>query len=295
MKSKLLFYLTVSSFLFLSFYSNAQNDFQGVAYYESKTTVDLSNFGRPDMNEERKKQIMDRMKSFLEKTYVLTFNREESLYKEDEKLEAPSGQRGGFGRMMMGSFTAGPQYKNIKNKKLLQDQEFFGKQFLIKDSLSQLEWKMTSETKQIGSYTCFKATAIKKADEVDFRSFRPRGRRQNTEASENTADTTNVDNPVEKEMPKEIVVTAWYTMQIPVSQGPDEFWGLPGLILEVNMDRTTILCSKLVLNPNDKQDIKAPSKGKEVSKEEYNTIVKKKTEEMREQFRGRGGRGRFRG
>ena len=80
-------------------------------------------------------------------------------------------------------------------------------------------------------------------------------------------------------------------MQIPINNGPGEFWGLPGLILEVSSGKTTLLCSKIVMNPTEKGDIKMPVKGKEVTKKEYNTIVKNKTEEMRETFRGRGGRG----
>jgi GLPGLI family protein len=91
----------------------------------------------------------------------------------------------------------------------------------------------------------------------------------------------------EIEVPKEVVVTAWYTPQIPVNNGPGEYWGLPGLILEVNADRTTILCSKIVMNPKEREEIKVPSKGKEVTKKEYNDIMKKKIAEMREMFRGR--------
>ena len=91
------------------------------------------------------------------------------------------------------------------------------------------------------------------------------------------------------EMPKEITITAWYTPEIPVNQGPEGYWGLPGLILEVNDGKTTILCSKVVLNPKEKADIKAPAAGKEVSQKEYDEIVIKKMEEMSEM----GGRGGF--
>lgn len=99
----------------------------------------------------------------------------------------------------------------------------------------------------------------------------------------------------EIEIPKEIEVVAWYTPQIPINQGPGEYWGLPGLILEVNEDRTTILCSKIVMNPEEKEEIKVPSKGKEVTREEYTETVKKKMEEMREMYGGgRGGPGRRR-
>lgn len=262
-------------------------DFQGVAYYQTKTSMDLDNWGRGQLSEQQKKQIMERMKSVLEKTYVLTFTQAESMYKEDEKLEAP-GQGGGF-RMMMGAMGGSDDnlYKNIKDNQILQEQEFFGKQFLIKDSLPKLEWKMGTETKQIGQYTCFKATATKKVEGFDWRSMRRRNDDENKEA-EKTEDSTKTNDPMDEiEIPEDIEVTVWYTPQIPVSQGPGEYWGLPGLILEVSADRTTILCSKIVMNPEEKTEIKQPSKGKEVTKEEYNTLVKEKVEEMREMYRGR--------
>lgn len=264
--------------LLVSIGAFAQKDFQGKAYYFSKTTMDMSNFGRPGMSEDQKKQISERMKSMLEKTFILTFNQSESIYKEEEKLEAPGEGGGRFG-MMMSSFSGGPQYKSIKNQMLLQEQEFFGKQFLIKDSLPKLNWKMEGDTKQIGQYTCFKATATKTIDVTDFTNFR-----RPSEAEEKDVKAT-----------KEIEIIAWYTMQIPVSQGPGDYWGLPGLILEVSADKTIVLCSKIVMNPEVKDVIKVPSKGKEVSKGEYEDIVKKKTEELRENFRsnrGTGGGGR---
>lgn len=247
-------------------------DFQGEAFYESKTTADMPDFGGRQLSEEQKKRIAERMKSMLEKSYVLTFNRSESIYKEEEKLAAPSAS-GGRGFRMMGNFTAGPQYKNIKENKLVQDQEFFGKQFLIKDTLPKLNWKMVNETKQIGQYTCFKATAVKPISELDIRNMRP----------------PKPDSEENEDEPKEITVTAWYTPQIPINQGPGDYWGLPGLILEINADRTTILCSKIVLNTTEKDQIKAPKKGKEVTQDEYNTIVKKKMEEMRDMFQNRRG------
>ncbi len=273
--------------LFTAVFSFAQQDFQGKAYYESKTTMDM-NFGRKDMTEDMKKRIAERMKSMFEKTYILTFNKSESTYKEEEKLEAPGGQGGGF--RMMGNFTGGLQYKNIKDDKVLQEQEFFGKQFLINDTLPKLEWKMSGETKQIGKYICYKATAVRKVNQMDFRSMRRKTREKEEVEKENDS-TSKKDIMDEVEVPKEVTVTAWYTPQIPVSQGPGEYHGLSGLILEVNSDRTTILCSKIVLNPDEKEEIKMPSKGKEVTQEEYNEIMRKKMEEMREMYGGRRGRG----
>jgi GLPGLI family protein len=255
-----------------------QADFQGKAVYMSKTTMDM-NFGGRQMSEDQKKRIAERMKSFLEKTYTLNFNKTESTYKEEEQLGAPGQGRGGrFGGMM--SFTGGTRYKNTKDAIVLEETEFFGKKFLISDEAKKPDWKLSGETKKIGNYICYKATLEKEVSEFSFASFARRGRRNN-----------NNDNKEKKEeKPKTMIVTAWYTPQIPVSQGPGEFWGLPGLILEVNSGRTTVLCTEITLNPKEKVVLKMPKKGKKVTRKEYTKIVTKKMEEMREQFRGRGGR-----
>jgi GLPGLI family protein len=271
-------------FLFLSTTSFSQN-FQGKAYYFSKTSLDMDSWGGRKMSEDQKKQIADRMRSMFEKTYILNFDREASTYKEEEVLEAPGGQ-GGFGKWGS-SFSAGMQYKNIKSQQYLQDQEFFGKQFLITDSLSKLDWKLGTETKQIGQYLCMKATAIKTVDEFDWRSMRRKPKSKEVKEVEVQKDSTVTSVSEDIEIPKQIEVTAWYTPQIPVSQGPGDFWGLPGLILEVNTDKTTILCSKIIMNPQQKVQIKAPEKGDVVSRQEYNETVKKKMEEMRSMYGGR--------
>ena len=80
--------------LLFSTLSSAQN-FQGKAYYFSKTSVDMDGWGGRKMSEDQKKQIADRMRIMFEKTYILNFDREASTYKEEEVLEAPGGQ-GGF-------------------------------------------------------------------------------------------------------------------------------------------------------------------------------------------------------
>ncbi|RDK83821.1 GLPGLI family protein [Marinirhabdus gelatinilytica] len=303
-------YTLVLVVLFSTF-SFAQN-ISGKAYYESKTTVDMDNFGGREMSEQMKKMIAERMKSMLEKTYILTFNKNESIYKEEEKLE--SGPGGGFG-MMMNSFSAGAQYKNLEKNQILEEREFFGKQFLINDTISNLEWQVTDEKKMIGNYLAVKATAIKKIDSADMAFARPRRGREDRkkddaekakeekievgdEGGGNTNETANGEEKKEEdpmnnfEIPEEIEVTAWFTPQIPVSNGPGEYAGLPGLILEMNMYRTTILCSKIVLSTKAGEKIEAPDKGDEVTREEYNKIVKEKMEEMRENFRGRGRGGR---
>lgn len=260
-------------------------EFQGQAYYFSKTTMDMSRFNRGggQMTEQRKKEIAARLKSMLEKTYILTFNKEESIFKEDEKLSSPVSGRG-FGSFGS-NFSPGPQYKNIKERLFLQDQEFFGKQFLIKEDMQPLEWQMGTETKQIGQYMCFKATAKKVSTNIEFG---PPKRDNNKKESDSINDKDAKDIKEENnKAPEMIEVVAWYTPQIPVSQGPADYWGLPGLILEVSAGNNTMLCSKIILNPKETLEIKAPKKGEVVTQLEYKEITTKKMEEFRES-RGRG-------
>ena len=276
-------------------------DFQGQAYYFSKTTMDMSRWDRGGkMSEAQKKQMEARMKPWLEKTYILTFNKEESIFKEDEKLE---GGPGGRAPSMWGSsFSAGLQYKNIKEKIFLQDQEFFGKQFLITEQMTPYAWKMGSETKKIGQYTCYKATTTRPSSELNFTSTNRRDREKKKEEkkkdSTSVVSDANVAVAVEKEKIEEkeemVEVIAWYSPMIPVSQGPTEYWGLPGLILELSAGNTTMLCSKIVMNPEEKIEIKRPTKGEVVTKKEYNEIITGKMQEMRDN-RGRGSGGRSRG
>lgn len=286
--------------LLLTVVVSAQN-FSGQAFYQSKTTMDMD-FGGREMSEDQKKMIADRMRKYLEKTYILTFNTTESIYKEEEVLETDAAGGGrGFG-MMMGSFTPGDQYKNIETNQIIEEHEFFGKQFLIVDNMEELEWTDTKETKMIGQYLAVKATAVKQIDENDWSMARRRNRdndeKKEGETAQDSTQTASNDPMDEIEIPKEVIVTVWYTPMIPVGHGPGEYGGLPGLILEMNVYRTTILCSKIVMNPDEPEQIIAPNKGKEVTREEYNAIVKEKMDEMREMWgRGRGNRrgGGFRG
>jgi GLPGLI family protein len=266
---------------------SAQQDFQGKAYYFSKTPMELGSWGAK-MSEQQKKQVEARLKNRLEKTFILTFNKEESIYREDEKLDAMSGATDSWGK----NFSPGDLYKNIKTNAFFQNQELYGKQFLVSENIQPLEWKMGTETKQIGQYTCFKATCSRAAFDISWWTFSWEGARETT--AEKTSDSAKTDDvaslktdPAE-EVIEMVEIEAWYTPMIPVSQGPGDYWGLPGLILEVSAGNTTLLCSKIVMNPEEKTKIEAPNKGKVVTKKEYNKIIIDKMQEFRNSYRGRG-------
>ncbi|MEP0264993.1 GLPGLI family protein [Dokdonia sp.] len=274
-------------------------EIKGVVTYKTKTSIDLSRFSRDgqQMTEQRKKQIMERMKNFLEKEYTLSFTKDESFYKEEARLETPG--QGGGGRFG-GGFTQGGIYKSVSNNTYAQENNMFGKVFLIKDTINNLTWELVKESKMIGQYPVFKAVATRDIEQNLFSRLGRRGRNNQQEKKNDSLDTASTEDKVAEE-PKTETITAWYTPMIPASHGPAEFGGLPGLILELNTGNTTMLCTKVVLNPQEEIAIEVPEKGKKVTREEYRKIVDEKAKEMSERFgggnrRGNGrGRGRFGG
>ena len=137
---------------------------------------------------------------------------------------------------------------------------------MVEDQLETSEWKLEKESKNIGQYLCFKATKTKIISEKKFDS--------NSNRFE--------DSEIER------ITTVWFTPSIPLPHGPDEYYGLPGLVLEVNDGEVTILCSKITLNPKEGVVIEKPNNGKIVDQKTYNDIQKKKSEEMMERFQSSG-------
>ncbi len=269
--------------IFASLYSVIMaQDFQGKAYYFSKTKAP-ANFGRKGMSEAQKKAMIERMKTNLEKTFILSFDKESSIYKEEEVLKNSTNNRGRWSALMDG-FRSNKYYKNTKEKVYLDQREFYGKNFLIRDTLPNLEWKLVNETKKIGKYICFKAVAIKQDDQLNFREIRSQIRKSRDQST-----TEKIKSP--KEI-KNIEVVAWYSPEIPISQGPGEYWGLPGLILEIQEKNTTLLCNKIVLNAQLEDVIKIPKKGKKVNQEDFESIVKQKIEEIAAEVNNRNRSGR---
>lgn len=279
-------------FLGLFAMTASSQEIKGVVTYKTKTTIDISRFSRDgqQMTEQRKKQIMERMKNFLEKEYTLSFTKDESFYKEEARLETPGQGGGRFG----GGFTQGGIYKSVSNNTYAQENNMFGKVFLIKDTINNLEWELVKESKMIGQYPVFKAVATRNIEQNLFSRLSRRGRGNQRDQKKDSLDTASTEDEVAEE-PKTETITAWYTPMIPASHGPAEFGGLPGLILELNTGNTTMLCTKVVLNPQEEIVIDIPEKGKEVSREEYRKIVDEKAKEMSERFGGNNRRGQGRG
>ncbi len=270
---KSLVQLTLIITLFLTAAVHGQ-DIAGVATYKSQRKVDFK-MDSTQMNDEMQKQVMAMMKKQFEKEYTLDFTNDESVYKVVQTLGNPSPMGGGMEIAIVGFGGDDLLYKNLGEDRFANKTEVFGKAFLVKDTLRDSEWVLEKETKNIGEYTCFKATM--KRTITTLVSFN----------SDGTEDDTESESTEEQEQ----TITAWYTPMIPVQNGPGNYHGLPGLILEVSDGSETILCSRIVLNPKNGVSINEPTKGKEVTSEEYREIMQDKIKEMQDRYQTNDRRG----
>lgn len=152
----------------------------------------------------------------------------------------------------------------MNENRFVNQNEFHGKVFLIRDELEKPEWTLINETKSIGEYVCFKATYDRTVKKTVINL------NEGDEQAETVEDAQTV--------------TAWYTPQIPLGHGPENYWGLPGMILEINDGNYSLLCTKIVLNNKDAIEISEPKKGTKITKEKYDKVVQEKNEELRERF-----------
>ncbi|RSC95796.1 MULTISPECIES: GLPGLI family protein [Tenacibaculum] len=262
----------ITLFILLLSASMFSQNFQGKATYKTHRKIDLKidndKKGKGAPNAEMQKKIQAQIMKQFQQTYTLNFDQSTSSYKQNKKLSSPQVQTGGMQIQIMGNGGGTDVlYKNIKDKRYVNKTEISGKRFLIKDKLENYDWKMTGETKNIGNYTCYKATKTRK---------------------ETRTSMSMTDGETEEKKEEVTIETvAWYTPEIPISNGPEQFWGLPGLILEVQDGKQTIACTEIVLNPSEKIEIKEPTKGKKVTQKEFDTVMDKHTKDMMERFKNR--------
>ncbi len=131
-------------------------------------------------------------------------------------------------------------YYNLKDKLLFSD---YG-EFLIKTP-SNHNWNISSESKKIDNYLCYKATYTESYTARDGKT-------------------------------KERVITAWFCPELPYSFGPLEFNGLPGLILELEKNGNKVVAKSILLS--DKTiELKIPNK-KTITKDQYNKRIQENSQ-----------------
>ncbi|TVR83564.1 MAG: GLPGLI family protein [Saprospirales bacterium] len=88
------------------------------------------------------------------------------------------------------------------------------------------------------------------------------------------------------------MIEVWFTPEIPLPVGPDNYFGLPGAVLMavVNYNERIYIATEILQQAVPSTRVAAPTRGKKVTPEEFAEI----SEEMMEQFRSRMGGGRRR-
>jgi GLPGLI family protein len=122
-----------------------------------------------------------------------------------------------------------------KSQSVIQ-KKIFGETFLLKDVTRKINWKITSETREIAGYPCRRANAI---------------------------------------VMDSIYVVAFYTEKIHVSSGPETFTGLPGMILGLAMphENVTWFATKVTDMTIENTALTPPKKGKPVTNQTIQTTL----------------------
>lgn len=167
--------------------------------------------------------------------FELIFCNNQTTFKIIGSLEDNSNYDPKMANIARIAFTSGDDvYVDYKNKVVVNKK---GDGVLIESVLEKPTWQVTTDSKLIEKYLCYKAIL----------------------------DIIYQDRNGE-ERHKEIV--AWFSPALAYGFGPKNFYGLPGLILELTENKTTYLATTIKLS--DKEIKIDFPKGKTISKEEYN-------------------------
>ncbi|MCW5922232.1 MAG: GLPGLI family protein [Saprospiraceae bacterium] len=134
--------------------------------------------------------------------------------------------------------------RNFEENTQYDVMEMLGKTYIIEDSLHSPEWKIHNDLKEVAGHICMKA--------------------------------------VWEDTVKRQKVVAWFAQDIPHSGGPERFSGLPGMILEVDVNNGAMVITADLIEQKklDKQlNLPKKYKGKKITEAEYQDIVKKYIEE----------------
>ncbi len=223
-------------------------------------------------------QLKSMIPEFRTDKFELIFNESASLFRSvvDDEAPDPFANAGGGGGGMRMNFRmpTTTTYTDLAKQTQYEERAFFEKEFLIVDSLKQYKWKLSEETKTIAKQLCKKATTMVTAPQMRVRISR---------GGENNTDTA-ANAPIK---PRETELVVWYAENIPVSVGPDNYSGLPGVIMEMNLDNgATVTTAVEVSAKYPKKELIQPTKGEKVTRTQFQEQMQKLMQDMQ---RGGGG------
>ncbi len=195
--------------------------------------------------------------------FELTFGNNQSLWQIIPNPEGDNNNFGGGGMVIRFAGNNDVTYFNFAAGKRVDQRELFDREYLVEDSISKLEWKISNETKSIIGYTAKKATAQRIAPRMQMTMENGEMKRQ--------------------EVMDTATITAWFTPDIPIPAGPVEFQGrLPGLVLELNVNNGRQVYKAVEISSKvNVSNIKEPKGGKKITTAEFTKERIRLMEEMR--------------
>lgn len=136
-------------------------------------------------------------------------------------------------------------YRNFEKNTMNDAIEMLGKVYLLEDSINVISWKIGNDLKEVAGHICMNAFT---EDKSKFQK-----------------------------------ITAWYALDIPVKAGPERFNGLPGLILELDINdggATYVAQSVVTKKLTNELELPKKMKGKKVNNYGYREVLEKHIENM---------------
>lgn len=219
--------------IFIFFISNLAFSQSGTISYDVKIDVDVTSIPKDKL------AFITKMIDYANnQKFELTFNKNKSCFKYVEQLSSNPDYDKKMENIAKSAFTSSNIYVDYEIKAEIYVQN---DGILVENKYNKAIWELTTESKVISNYLCYKA--IQKIPFVNRKG----------------------ENKIQE-------ITAWFAPSLPYSFGPKNFYGLPGLILELTENKTTFLAAKILLN--DKELIIVFPKGKTITKEEYERKLK---------------------
>jgi len=236
--------------------STAQ-DFQGgIVKYQQTTRYDFAKLFGIDVSQGgRGADFVASLPTEMQKVNRLVFTPEKSMYGEDpdSQNEISPNLQSAISHL---EFMAPPRiqviqwYHDLAQNEVTQQIEFMTRQFLLTLPMEKSGWKLTQKLIKIQNYTCM-AAEMQQGDDL---------------------------------------ITAFFTSELPVSVGPAEYGGLPGLILAVEINgETAYMATSITLTEPDEALLLKPDEGKAMRQSDFAAMVAEKEKEWKEtRSQGRG-------
>jgi GLPGLI family protein len=179
--------------------------------------------------------MLSKMKAYTETlTYTLEFNQVKSKFYTNPALTSDNNKMGSMFFNSTEYYFVQPDNKRFENK------EINGTDILVQEV--PIKWNISNETKTIKGYKCQKAEAIQLFYSVD----------------RETGKIKTKEQPIE----------AWFTADIPFPFGPENYGGLPGLILELSTQGNNYSLNNLNIKPDKTTIINFPDTENAISDKE---------------------------